>query len=147
MELFNIIYFRERFAYISKIPLKYSLNNGTYTRSDNTASRQLCKLRWHALVKYSGTSYRYSSTKPIRKLIHTNKSVSQKSGFCYDPNAATPSEICHEILFREGDNAQVNLVDYKHALKHLAQDGALYAEQSPFAGTESELKFDEQNRL
>lgn len=34
--------------------------------------------------------------------------VSQESGFCYDPNATTPSEICHDILFREGVNPQVS---------------------------------------
>lgn len=101
----------------------------------------------------------------------------QESGFCYDPNAAAPSEICHDILFREGVNPQVKLncnrffifkiykqfnhrfqgivtytprlilVDHKNALKHLSQDGGLYTEPSPLAGAESDFNFSEQNTL
>lgn len=39
------------------------------------------------------------------------------------------------------------LVDHKHTLKHLPQDGGLYTEPSPFANAESELHFSEQNTL
>lgn len=40
------------------------------------------------------------------------------------------------------------LVDHKHALKHLPQDGGLYTEPSAFAANaESELNFSEQNTL
>ncbi|XP_073827940.1 misato mitochondrial distribution and morphology regulator [Musca autumnalis] len=57
----------------------------------------------------------------------------QESGFSYDSSAG-PSEICHDVLYREGVNhnrqttytPRLLLVDLDGSLKHLPREGELY---------------------
>lgn len=59
----------------------------------------------------------------------------QESSFVYSPSQATgPKEICHDVLYREGENRQREVTftprliafDLKGSLKSLKQEGVLY---------------------